>query len=75
MRQLNRVAAMAHDGMGIAARPAHTPFDGDTLFSISTGDKPLTHSSPAVQIAELGAAAARCVARSIARGVYEASIE
>ena len=72
MRELNRIAAMAHDGMAIAAQPAHTPFDGDTLFALSTGDKPLTHSSRAVHIAELGAAAARCIARAIARGVNEA---
>lgn len=73
MRELNRLAAMAHDGMAIAAQPAHTPFDGDTLFAVSTAQKALTHEPRAVQLADLGAAAARCVARAIARGVYEAS--
>ncbi|NNC35877.1 MAG: peptidase S58 family protein [Acidimicrobiales bacterium] len=72
LRALNRLAAMAHDGMALAVQPSHTPLDGDTLFAVSTGAKPLKEPAP-VNLAELGAAAARCVARSIARGIYEAS--
>ncbi len=35
--EVNRVAEMAHDGMARAIRPAHTMFDGDTLFALATG--------------------------------------
>ncbi|MDH5557591.1 MAG: P1 family peptidase [Alphaproteobacteria bacterium] len=67
--QAQRVAIMAQDGIARAVRPAHTPFDGDTVFVIATGegDPP----GPAM-IARIGAIAADCTARAIARGVYEA---
>jgi L-aminopeptidase/D-esterase-like protein len=35
--QAKRLAMSAHDGLARAVRPAHTPFDGDTLFAIATG--------------------------------------
>lgn len=35
--EVHRVAEMAHDGMARAIRPAHTMFDGDTLFALATG--------------------------------------
>lgn len=69
-KQLKRLAIMAQDGIAMAVQPSHTPLDGDTIFALSTGDKPC--ESP-VALAELGAAAARCVARALMRGVYEAS--
>jgi len=69
-KSLKRLAIMAQDGIAMAVQPSHTPLDGDTIFALSTGDK--TCTSPP-HLAELGAAAARCVARALARGVYEAS--
>jgi len=69
-KQLKRLAIMAQDGIAMAVQPSHTPMDGDTIFALSTGDK--SYESP-VALAELGAAAARCVARALMRGVYEAS--
>ena len=36
-----RVAAMAQDGLARALVPAHAPFDGDTVFVLSTGARPL----------------------------------
>ncbi|MCS4535284.1 P1 family peptidase [Corynebacterium sp. HS2168-gen11] len=36
--QAKRVAMVGHDGIALAVRPAHAPFDGDTLFCLSTGD-------------------------------------
>ena len=69
-KQLKRLAIMAQDGIAMAVQPSHTPLDGDTIFALSTGDKPC--DSP-VALAELGAAAARCVARALMRGVFEAS--
>ena len=70
-KQLKRIAIMAQDGIAMAVQPAHTPLDGDTIFALSTGDAPC-HSP--VQLAEIGAAAARCVARALSRGVYEAML-
>ena len=68
-KQLKRLAIMAQDGIAMAVQPSHTPLDGDTIFAVSTGNKACT--AP-VALAELGAAAARCVARALSRGVYEA---
>jgi len=69
--QAKRVAMMAHDGFARAIRPVHTPFDGDTIFVLSTGRRPLDDPAPAA-IARIGMMAADCVARAIARAVYEA---
>ncbi len=73
--EAKRLAIMAHDGIARAVRPAHTPFDGDVVFAAATG----THSMPdpshiarAAIMAEIGAVASDCLARAIARGVYEA---
>ena len=35
--QANKVAQMAHDGLARAVNPAHTMFDGDTIFALATG--------------------------------------
>lgn len=67
--QAKRLAIMAQDGIAMAVQPAHTPLDGDTIFTLSCGDKPC--ESP-VALAELGAAAARCAARALTRGVIKA---
>ena len=36
--QANRLATVAHDGIALAVRPAHTPHDGDTMFALATGE-------------------------------------
>ncbi|MGI9395007.1 MAG: P1 family peptidase [Boseongicola sp.] len=67
--EARRVAVAAHDGMARAIVPSHTPMDGDLIFACSTGQR-----APEPQdIAMLGHAAATCLARAIARGVYHAS--
>lgn len=74
--EAKRVAIMAQDGIARAIRPAHTPFDGDIVFAVATAKHELAHQSSqmrTVQVAEIGAAAADCLARAIARGVYEAA--
>ena len=68
--QAQRVAMMAQDGLARAIRPAHTPFDGDTVFAVSTGT--LTVDITPQLIALIGAMAGDCMARAIMRGVYEA---
>ena len=35
--QANRLATVAHDGLALAVRPAHTPHDGDAVFALATG--------------------------------------
>lgn len=70
--QARRVAVMAQDGLARAIRPVHTPFDGDVVFALSTARKPLPEPEP-LALARLGALAADCLARAIARAVYEAA--
>lgn len=69
--QARRVAIMAQAGLAQSIRPIHTPFDGDVVFALSTGRLPLGEI-PDRQVARLGALAADCLARAVARGVFEA---
>ncbi len=69
--QAKRIAIMADDGLARAVRPAHAPMDGDTVFAVATQKKPLTDALP--DLTEIGMAAGDCLARAIARGVYEAT--
>ncbi len=66
--QANKLASVAHDGIAIAVRPAHTTSDGDTLFALATrkreGDADLDR---------ICAAATLCVGRAIARAVRAAA--
>lgn len=68
--EAQRVAIMAHDGIARAVRPAHTPFDGDTLFALATGAANLPIGP--TEVALIGAAASTCVERAIGRAVYQA---
>jgi L-aminopeptidase/D-esterase-like protein len=70
--ELKRIAIMAHDGFARALRPIHTPFDGDIVFALSTGAKTIEAPFRPYEILRLGHMAADCIARAIARGVYEA---
>ena len=68
--QCKQFSILAHQGLTRAIRPANTPFDGDVVFAVSTGIHPL--ANPARDLALLGAHAADCLARAIARGIFEA---
>lgn len=61
--EVHRVAEMAHDGMARAIRPAHTMFDGDTLFALATG----SHAGSGVNA--VGILAAEVVAAAIVNAV------
>lgn len=67
--QCARMATAAHDGMARALVPSHTPMDGDLVFAAATGRKPAPGD---LDLLMLGHAAACCLARAIARGVYHA---
>lgn len=66
-----RLSDMAIAGMARAIRPVFAPFDGDVVFGLATGEKPVTEPR-AFLLARLGELAASTLARAIARGVYEA---
>jgi D-aminopeptidase len=66
-----RMAEVAHDGLARAVHPAHTPFDGDLVFAVSTGAKQLAAPEASAQMV-IEHAAAVCLARAIARAVYAA---
>lgn len=67
---LHRLAIAAHDGMARALVPSHTPLDGDLVFAVSTGARPIT--DPLADPFLLGHAGACVLARAIARAVHAA---
>ncbi len=69
--ECKRVAQMASAGLARAIRPVFAPFDGDVVFALATAAKPASQSR-AFAVARFGALAADCLARAVARGVYEA---
>ena len=58
--QAQKVAQMAHDGIARAVDPAHTMFDGDTMFALATGEVPADTTI-------VGAYGAQMVAKAIRR--------
>lgn len=60
--EANKLAQMAHNGLARTIRPAHTMFDGDTIFALSTGEKN-------ADINIVGAYAVEVAARAIVRAV------
>jgi L-aminopeptidase/D-esterase-like protein len=64
----NRLAVLAHDGLALAIRPAHTHYDGDTLFGLALP----APGAPSPDLLGLGAAAAEVVAEAVLRAVRAA---
>ena len=71
--QTKRLANSAHDGIARAIWPAHTPMDGDLVFSIATGSSQIAPADN--DWIDLAAYAASVSARAIARGIYDATDE
>jgi L-aminopeptidase/D-esterase-like protein len=69
--EARRFAIMARDGMARAIRPIHTPFDGDTVFALSTGKKALPEQKQAA-LSGLGSIAADTLTRAIGRALWAA---
>lgn len=70
--EAKRVAQMASAGLARAIRPVFAPFDGDVVFALSTAARPLSEPR-ALTLARIGALAADCLARAVARGVHAAA--
>ena len=66
--QANRLATVCHDGLARAVRPAHTPSDGDVIFTLATGERPIEGADYRI----IEALATRAVERAIIRGVTHA---
>ena len=66
--QATKVAQMAHDGLARAIRPAHMPFDGDTIFALGTGGQRVDGRL----LGYAGALAAEVVAQAVVSAVLHA---
>ncbi len=60
--EITKVAQMADDGLARAIRPAHSMYDGDTIFALSYGDK-------TADVNIIGAYAAEVVAQAIVNAI------
>ena len=69
--EAKRLAIAAHDGFARALWPAHTPLDGDLIFSVATAQSRVVPDIN--EQIEMSAVAASTMSRAIARGVYEAT--
>jgi L-aminopeptidase/D-esterase-like protein len=65
--EATKVAQMAHDGLARTIDPVHTPWDGDTLFAMATGERTASGG-----VLVVGALAAEVTARAIVRAVRAA---
>lgn len=70
--QAKRLAVGANAGLARGLRVSHAAMDGDTIFAVATGQRAVTGGLH--DIVEIGALAADCLARAIARAVYEAAV-
>ncbi len=66
--QATKVAQMAHDGLARSIRPAHMPFDGDTVFALGTGGQA---ANPRL-LGVVGALAADALAVAVVAAVQSA---
>lgn len=74
--EVNKVAQMAHNGLAMVIRPAHTMFDGDTVFALALGAQTQTRpdlATTSLQVSNIGAAAATTLARAIMKAVRNAT--
>jgi L-aminopeptidase/D-esterase-like protein len=62
-----KLAQMAQDGLARSIRPIHTPFDGDSVFTLATGQRPAT------PMLVLGSIAAEVLARAVERAALAAT--
>ncbi len=66
--QAYKLAQDAHDGLARSVRPAHTPFDGDTIFAMSTAEEaPLLAPAEFLRLLHAGA---QVTSRAIANALF-----
>ncbi|MDX2880537.1 P1 family peptidase [Streptomyces ipomoeae] len=70
--QAHKLAGTAHDGIARAVRPVHLLNDGDTVFTLATGARPLPPEAGPLALNELLSAGADLVTRAIVRAVRAA---
>jgi L-aminopeptidase/D-esterase-like protein len=77
--QANKLAQMAQDGIARAICPAHTMFDGDTIFVLATGEVETVTGKggpfgegEGAWLTEIGSAASDVVARAIVHAMLAA---
>jgi L-aminopeptidase/D-esterase-like protein len=63
----NKVAQMAHNGLAKTISPAHTMYDGDTIFTLASG-----HGGP-VDVNLIGAFAVEATALAVVNAIEEAA--
>jgi L-aminopeptidase/D-esterase-like protein len=68
--QANYLATVAHDGLARCIRPVHTLYDGDTMFGLATGTRPLESTGVLVSLA---AATVLAVERAVVNAVRTAT--
>ncbi|MFI1313319.1 P1 family peptidase [Streptomyces albidoflavus] len=66
--QAQKLAGTSHDGLARAVRPVHLLHDGDTVFTLATGDRPLDGRA----VNEVLAAGADVMTRAIVKAVLSA---
>jgi L-aminopeptidase/D-esterase-like protein len=69
--QAQKLAGTAHDGIARAVRPVHLLHDGDTVFTLATGTRPLPSAHP-LALNDVLAAGADVLTRAIVRAVRAA---
>lgn len=68
--QCQKMSGIGHDGYARALKPVHTLFDGDTLFTLATGERPAPDPAEQTVLMEAGA---DCVARAIVHALLAAT--
>lgn len=67
--QAQKLAGTAHDGLARAIRPVHLLHDGDTVFTLATGERDIAPET----VNEILAAGADAVTRAIVKAILAAS--
>jgi L-aminopeptidase/D-esterase-like protein len=75
--ECTKFASVTHDGMARAVRPAHSMFDGDTVFALATGapataDLSVGSRKRAIAMNRILEAGAQCFAAACTAAVVEA---
>lgn len=68
--ECQKVCGLGHDGLARAVNPVHTLLDGDTLFTLATGERP---APDLPGLFDLMAAAGDCVTRAVGHAMLAAT--